>query len=356
MVGVRVLSVPDREKTDLSYGGYARNQGEILRPGVGNGQRAQPGTDGMVRAEDIYPAIGGVTAPGAVLDGSKTVFVVRRDTPFFDNPELEGRAVRLSQSPTGGYLTKRCCPAGVQTEDVWERATSVASRYYSESVRNQSCTYTPVFELLRNVGTQTNVQFQVEKQFSLGPELCEGFTSSLEPVSRSNFNAIFGAARELNRFSNEQIERLQTAAWEAATRTREGCLRYSRGSCVARGPVSGNLSKGKCRTAFRETFQRLGFLPPGAGGFPPGNEAASNYHPWLGSHGFTNVMSQGFDSATAPIGSILVYQGGEWGHIEAKVDTDAYCSDYCHTVPRDRQSSGGQRQLVGIYVPNRPIR
>lgn len=338
MVGVTVLSVPDRERTHLVTGGYRSTQGRIDRPGVGTGVRAKTGDSGMIRAEDVYPAIGGLASPGSVLDSKKTIFIVKRDTPFFDIPELEGRAIRLAQSTTGGYLSKRCCPPGTQTEDIWERAEGLASRYYRESTRNPNCQYTSVFELMRTIQNGQNVSFSVEKQFALPGPACDRFIAGLEPVSRSNYNAIFGAARDLQRYSNEEIERLQTEMWGEALEPRGGAP---------------NVSKGKCRAAVREGYQDLGWLPAGAAGYPPGNEAASNYHPFLGTVGYENILSRGFTSETAPVGALLIYGGGQWGHMEAKVDDDVYCSDYCTDHPRDRTALNRpdtSRTLIGIYV------
>jgi hypothetical protein len=88
--------------------------------------------------------------------------------------------------------------------------------------------------------------------------------------------------------------------------------------------------------------------------------AASDAHDkgTLEKKGFKNVMEEGYTSATAPLGAVLVYSGGKYrcsengrkktcGHIEIKVNQNEYCSDYCKSIPVDHYIA---RKLVGIYV------
>jgi hypothetical protein len=56
----------------------------------------------------------------------------------------------------------------------------------------------------------------------------------------------------------------------------------------------------------------------------------------LAKAGFKNVIKQGYNRYTAPVGCALVYSGGNghnYGHIEIKTRPDRYCSDYCTNHP-----------------------
>ncbi len=346
LLPVTVISTPD-QLTDMD-----RN-GRIGSTEPAQGARAQAGSQGMIRASDLAPLSGNITAPGSLLEGSKTIFMVERDTPLYDIPELEGRAVRLAQDGLN-YLTKRCCPAGVQTETLIERGQSLLSRYYQESARDERCQYSPVFELLRNAGESG---FQVEKQFAL-PQ-CDRFIAGLQPVSRENLAMVFGVANATNGVSSsgvavspESLERLQQRAWSNAIERR--CLSFSRGRCT-RWSNSGNFSKSKCRVGVREALQELGWLR----NHPPG-DTAREMAPWLSGQGFVDVTAQyNRSSENAPIGSIIVYESydsrgrvtSHAGHVEMRVDRDSYCSDFCTSRPIDR--SGLPRRVKAIYLPPR---
>ncbi|MFT6603815.1 MAG: hypothetical protein ACJARO_001328, partial [Bacteriovoracaceae bacterium] len=72
--------------------------------------------------------------------------------------------------------------------------------------------------------------------------------------------------------------------------------------------------------------------------------------------GFTNLLKtekyKNLKSSDAPVGAVLVYSGGDNGHVEVKASETEYISDYRAGVPTDISSPyrARTRKLVGIYV------
>lgn len=72
----------------------------------------------------------------------------------------------------------------------------------------------------------------------------------------------------------------------------------------------------------------------------------------LSRAGFTNLMeTPGFeeiDPENAPAGSIIVYRGGDSGHIEVKTEDGRYMSDFVSSTPISSRTN--RRVPIGIYV------
>lgn len=336
LLEAEVLSVPAPARTEMDPA-----TGRISQSGLGRGARAIVGQQIHVKKEDLLPLVGSFVPPGSLVESRRSVFVVRRDSPYYNIPELKGHALRLAQDGLK-YLTKKCCVGGVKPSDSWvEKILPSISEYPSESKRDPNCTYTPIFDLLRDTGKNGRSVFELERQVAIQP--CDRFVAGLQAGDLKNLSDLLFLNSALNRFSNNQITKMQTVAYRNAIKPR--CVSQDdKGVCALK--VSGNRSKALCRTAVRETLEELGLLK----NHPPG-EAAEDLFPWLGTQGFTNAISTYRSSDQAPVGAILVYSGGEYGHVEMRVGRNAYCSDFCTDHPIDQGRLAGARKLVGIYVP-----
>ena len=119
---------------------------------------------------------------------------------------------------------------------------------------------------------------------------------------------------------------------------------------------SGNVSKGKCRQAVSEILADPALRITSSLIVTPGSLAAAttgvffrNQYTPRGQQKFKNIAAEiGFNASKAPIGSILVYAGGKYGHTEIRLDRNSFCSDYCKSVPISRYEN---RKLIGVYVP-----
>ncbi len=91
-----------------------------------------------------------------------------------------------------------------------------------------------------------------------------------------------------------------------------------------------------------------------SGGFMsyPGTAHAQQFGPVLRQSGFTNLMdTPGFEDITpetAPPGAVIVYRGGDSGHIEVKMEDGRYGSDFVSNSPISARTS--RRVPIGIYV------
>lgn len=93
-----------------------------------------------------------------------------------------------------------------------------------------------------------------------------------------------------------------------------------------------------------------------AGGFtssyPPGNAAKDSGRQWKGM-GFKNLLDdpayKNMTPYTAPIGSIIVYSGGKYGHVEVKASEKEFISDYVGSKPI-YDELGIARKVIGIYA------
>lgn len=91
-----------------------------------------------------------------------------------------------------------------------------------------------------------------------------------------------------------------------------------------------------------------------SGGFMsyPGTRHAQDFGPQLRNAGFTNLMDMpGFENITpenAPPGAVIIYRGGDSGHIEVKMEDGRYGSDFVSNSPISARTS--RRVPIGIYV------
>lgn len=117
---------------------------------------------------------------------------------------------------------------------------------------------------------------------------------------------------------------------------------------MIRNPAKG---KGWCYRAVKHILARAG-LVESWWAESPARKAHENGT--LKAKGFKDIKSEGYDTANAPIGAILVYAGGPAGsgHIEVRTSRYEYCSDYCAARPLDQitKSSRKPRRLIGVYV------
>ncbi len=338
MVNVKVLSVPRAANTRIDL-----VRGKVVTDITGRGQRAEAGMVAHVRSADInLVGYRSFIAPGSEDVSKRQVFRVRRDSPFYKIPELLGRAVRLSQEGSD-YLIKRCCPQGVTpSAGMVAGALDVFAPSHAHGLdgpRNNQCSYHPVFELLKNVGTEKVVKFETEKQFVLPVDPrnpnCTAFIGGLQPVAADSFRDAFYSVSVAERMGSQYVTKLQSLAYDEMKQTRNG--------------VTGNKSKGMCREAVRELLVSMGHLnkddrPPPS---KPKSVAAFDMAPWLKTKGYEDVTTS-YTSTNAPVGSVIVYEGGPNGHIEVKVGDSMWCSDYCKEFPRDRSPD---RRVKGIYIP-----
>lgn len=126
----------------------------------------------------------------------------------------------------------------------------------------------------------------------------------------------------------------------------------------------GNVPSGSCWRHLKHGLMRAGY----ADGFLKHNEM--NY-PYTASAsaknagkdffekpyvGFTNLLDteeyKNVTSSTAPKGAILVYEGGEHGHIEVKAGQGEYISDFSNERPYNVGNPYRERtrKLIGVYV------
>ncbi|HLE10662.1 MAG: hypothetical protein A2504_12685 [Bdellovibrionales bacterium RIFOXYD12_FULL_39_22] len=87
------------------------------------------------------------------------------------------------------------------------------------------------------------------------------------------------------------------------------------------------------------------------------NRRAQFSGPLLQKAGFTNILKEEkyktLTAYTAPIGAILVYEGGASGHIEVKAGENEFLSDFVGTEPVNDQLNL-DRKLIGVYVKKMP--
>ncbi len=317
-----------------------------------DGKRATVGTEGYIRASDLGP-MSSLSAP------ESDIFQVNNDSPAIIAREFRGRAIRLAFDGEN-YLTKRCgCANDKAANDNLLRGKN----YQFEYDRHPSCTYSPIFELLQAIDREANQApaFTIER--FLTPDSCDTFAANLTHVERNNYgiflrirDALVNVGSAAYSLGAGFLDDLRSSAHTSANEPRTVC---NGARCHS---VQGFYKpKSLCRRGVRETLQRLNLWPKNSSG--PSNDAAyalarndnkpipaKKGESWLEKNlGFRNVMGPGVNSSTAPVGSVLVYAGGGFGHVEIKVDSQQYCSDFCTGHPIDRSSTS--RTLIGIYLP-----
>ncbi len=161
---------------------------------------------------------------------------------------------------------------------------------------------------------------------------------------------------DIQAISKGREEKLIRAANHQARvcRTPANYLRKRRGS----RPICGNKSKGMCYRAVKQALMKSGIVKY----YIPGESAKdAHYHGHLKKAGMKNIMStlrkqHGGNlvklAKAAPVGAVLVYEGGSHGHghIEIKTTKNQYCSDYCKSKPINEYARSG-RKLIAVYMP-----
>jgi hypothetical protein len=139
-----------------------------------------------------------------------------------------------------------------------------------------------------------------------------------------------------------ELARLRKSAIASATKCRKGIC-------------GSNHSKYFCYRGVKEALVNAGMVDRFWS-----EEAASDAHDKhsLDDRGFKNLITEGYNTSNAPLGAVLVYSGGKYrchengrrktcGHIEIKLSSNKFCSDYCKTSPADHYLA---RKLIGVYV------
>ena len=107
----------------------------------------------------------------------------------------------------------------------------------------------------------------------------------------------------------------------------------------------------------KATYKCLSYVKWGlmAGGFSKSyfsRASAKNSGQDLKRLGFSNLLEKNgnMKSTDAPIGAVLVFSGGEHGHVEVRGGENEWISDYISSQPRDKGGANPSRKLIGIYV------
>jgi hypothetical protein len=83
----------------------------------------------------------------------------------------------------------------------------------------------------------------------------------------------------------------------------------------------------------------------------PGGVHARDAGTQLRAAGFRNLRSdprfQNMTPEQAPVGAVLVYSGGDSGHIEVKSGASEYLSDFRSTQSINHRLP---RRLIGVYI------
>lgn len=121
--------------------------------------------------------------------------------------------------------------------------------------------------------------------------------------------------------------------------------------------ICGNHSKGLCFAAVKDALVEAGITKRR---LPYEAAKSAHYKGALKNAGMRDIMASLRNkygkrnlqtiATKAPVGSVLVYDGGShgYGHIEIKTGGQRYCSDYCKNQPANKYLT---RRLIGVYVP-----
>jgi hypothetical protein len=125
----------------------------------------------------------------------------------------------------------------------------------------------------------------------------------------------------------------------------------ARNSCRLFHDRNFRMSKGKCSAAIRDACEKAGI----DGSLLEANAYNLEKKGLLEKAGFVNMIWK-YDEKSAPLGSLLVYEGGlghRYGHVEVRVNPTLYCSDHCSDHPVTGLSAATHRayKLVGVYLP-----
>jgi hypothetical protein len=117
-------------------------------------------------------------------------------------------------------------------------------------------------------------------------------------------------------------------------------------------PISKSL--GKCYRYTKLALQGAGVVTPYINGLAAKDAA---WQMEQDVYGFTNVDDGVASPDNVPLGTVIVYSGGTYGHIEIVAECNGkrmYCSDYCSERPRsgyDRRNGRG-RKVIGYMIHN----
>jgi len=121
------------------------------------------------------------------------------------------------------------------------------------------------------------------------------------------------------------------------------------------GSKPSSRSDGRCAMYVSLALHQAGCHQPGKPEIRSGS--AHNLGPSLAANGFRNLMAggslpSGRNLQSLPPGAVLVYSGGEHGHVEIR-SKNGFISDYFSQYPVTGTSgavSGRGRRLIGVWV------
>ncbi len=154
------------------------------------------------------------------------------------------------------------------------------------------------------------------------------------------------------------LSKLRSEAREAANAPRTRRIKTSRGWRTIHYPKNQpHKSKFLCYQGVKEALLESGLTK---NRLPHVPAKWAHQKGALKAEGFENLLEtekgRGFTAANAPLGAVLVYDGGQkkcernrisCGHIEIKLNAAEYCSDYCKSIPINQYLN---RKLIGVYV------
>lgn len=295
------------------------------------------------------------------------------------NPVIFGQAA--SGRDAKGYCVNIPSPDSALLMSACKSAAAEHSQEHLEQLKKNP-------ELLANyIAQSAEIALQCRQGGSNCNEFIEAVTSEVKPalschqasalfpymggtMSSSNLSMIDQLTGSLGSEYNTYVENL--------LENREAALTHNRGlldQAIAQYSASDEVTRMQARLRNRFTvkldrnrrvvgsklatssigrclmYVKFGLV---SGGFMryPGTRHAKDFGPVLRNSGFTNLMdTPGFEEITpenAPAGAVIVYRGGESGHIEVKMDDGKYGSDFVSSSPISARTS--RRVPIGIYV------
>jgi len=197
-----------------------------------------------------------------------------------------------------------------------------------------------LFPYLGNIMSQSNLSMIDQLTGSLGSEYnsyVENLLQNRDAALTHNKNILDQAIAQYS--SSDGVMRMQARLRERFT-VKLDKNRRRVGSKLATSSI------GRCLMYVKFGLVSGGYMPY------PGTRHAQDFGPVLRNNGFTNLMNTpGFEDITpenAPPGAVIIYRGGESGHIEVKMDDGKYGSDFVSSSPISARTS--RRVPIGIYV------
>lgn len=131
------------------------------------------------------------------------------------------------------------------------------------------------------------------------------------------------------------------------------CLTSKNRHVCLRNPPKDRKSTDK-PTGYCLKYVKNGVVAGGftSGEYPLGQAARNSGAQWK-KYGFKNLLDdpkyKDMTPYDAPKGAILVYSGGNWGHVEVKASENEYISDYVGEKPIYDELNI-PRKIIGIYI------